>query len=84
MSVEITWLALGQSILMAIAILAIGWLVSKWAHLLILSAARGRLRPHDVEVASLHVIYIELAPSMEGLTLLQSTVILQGRPPNTP
>jgi small conductance mechanosensitive channel len=42
MTEEMTWLALGQSILLAVVILGIGWLASKWAHLIILSAARGR------------------------------------------
>ena len=42
MTAEITWLALGQSVLMAFVILIIGWMVSKWAHLVILSVARGR------------------------------------------
>ncbi|MFT5682075.1 MAG: small conductance mechanosensitive channel [Myxococcota bacterium] len=39
---EITWIALGQSVLFAVIILAIGWMVSKWANLVIMSVARGR------------------------------------------
>ena len=42
MTNEMTWLALGQSILLAIVILSLGWLASKWAYLIILSASRGR------------------------------------------
>lgn len=38
----LTWIALGQSILFAIVIFAIGWMASKWANLVILSIARGR------------------------------------------
>ena len=42
MTEEMTWVALGQSILLASIILGLGWLASKWAHLIILSASRGR------------------------------------------
>ena len=42
MTEEMTWVALGQSILLACLILGMGWLASKWAHLIILSASRGR------------------------------------------
>ena len=42
MTEDISWIALGQSILVAVLIMAAGWMASKWANLLILSAARGR------------------------------------------
>ena len=62
---EITWLALGQSVLMALVILVIGWLASKWAHLILLSLARGRKLDESLSrlVASL-VQYAVLATAV--------------------
>ena len=39
---EISWLGMAQSVMLAVVILVVGWMVSKWAHILILSVARGR------------------------------------------
>ncbi len=66
MPVEITWLALGQSILMAAVILFIGWMASKWTHLIILSVARGRRLDEALS---------RFAASIAQYTILAATII---------